>query len=101
MTDKISSRRFFLRLSAVSLLAPVLGRLSMAQEALSENDATASALGYKADASTVDDPGYKDGSTCLNCLQFKAGADNSGSCGLFPGKDVSAAGWCRAWVKKS
>ncbi len=72
---------------------------------LSEQDPQAKALGYVADAGRVDaksNPTYKPGQTCGNCLQLTG---NSGEafrpCNLFPGKTVAAAGWCKAWVKKS
>lgn len=94
-----SNRRHFLRAASAALLAPLLVRSGFASE-LSEDDPTAKALGYKADATQVNDPTYKAGSTCANCMQFQPGAAGSGACALFPGKPVNAAGWCKAWVKK-
>ena len=99
------SRRRFLRLASVSALTPLLSRIAWASapEALSEDDPTAKALGYHADAASVDkatNPSFRPGSTCLNCMQFKSGEQDVGSCALFPGKSVSADGWCKAWVKK-
>ena len=61
---------------------------------LDPNDATAKALGYVV-AST------NPAQTCANCAQYKGKAgDSTGGCGVFPGKDVTAAGYCKAWVKK-
>lgn len=101
MPDRHQSRRQFLRLAAATALTPLLSRVSIAGGGppLDESDPAASALGYRADATTVDDPLYKAGSTCANCLHFQGGED-SGHCALFPGKTVQAAGWCKAWAKK-
>lgn len=101
MSEKPHSRRHFLRLALASALAPLLSRAVFAGGGppLEESDPAASALGYRADASAVDDPLYKAGSTCGNCMHYQGGED-SGHCALFPGKTVQAGGWCKAWVKK-
>ncbi len=75
-----------------------------AAEPLAESDPQAKALGYVSDASKVDaksNPTYKPGQNCAGCLQLtgKVG-DAFRPCNLFPGKTVSAKGWCKAWVKK-
>jgi High potential iron-sulfur protein len=72
---------------------------------LAENDAQAVALGYKADATKVDTkkfPKYAASQVCSNC-QLYSGKDKeaAGPCGIFPGKQVAAKGWCSAWVKKA
>lgn len=68
------------------------------------DDPAAKALGYVADASTVDpkaNPMFKPGSNCANCLQYQAPATEPwGPCAVLPGKAVSAKGWCKVWVKK-
>lgn len=65
------------------------------------NDATAKALGYKHDASTVDPARRADASmVCSSCQLFAAGENGWGNCTLFPGKLVNANGWCSGWVKK-
>ena len=69
-----------------------------------EADATAVALGYVTDAARVDKvkhPGFVDGSACANCVLYQgpAGSD-AGPCPLFPGKQVSAKGWCASYAKK-
>ena len=71
---------------------------------LSTDDATAKALGYVEDTTTVDAakyPKHAADQKCANCqfLQAEAGAA-SGPCALFPGKAVKAEGWCVSWVKK-
>jgi hypothetical protein len=72
---------------------------------VSESDATAQSLGYKADATKVDKARfakYQAGQACANCqlYQGKPG-DASGPCPIFGGKQVSAKGWCGAYVKKA
>jgi hypothetical protein len=64
---------------------------------ISENDPAAKAVKYVDDASRA--KGAKPGSTCANCglYQGKDGA-KSGPCQIFPGKSVTAAGWCSSWA---
>ncbi|TAM05265.1 MAG: High potential iron-sulfur protein [Paraburkholderia sp.] len=69
-----------------------------------ENDAAAKGLGYHANAGTVDaahTPKYQAGLKCANCRFFK-GASNeaSGTCPMFPGKNVAAEGWCNVYAKR-
>lgn len=72
---------------------------------LSPTDPAASALGYQEDAKTVDAkqfPTYQVGQTCSNCLQLQGQAGQPWRpCNLFPGKQVSADGWCKVWVKRA
>jgi hypothetical protein len=70
-------------------------------------DPTAVALAYVENVQGLDPkktPNYKPGATCGNCLQSK-GKGNDGDawigCTLFPGKVVSAQGWCKAYVARS
>lgn len=64
--------------------------------------AAAAAIPQRAEAGamTKQAAGYKDtpkgDQRCDNCAQFKAPS----SCNLVAG-DISPAGWCRLWVKKS
>lgn len=107
MVDEKLSRRQLLQgalLVAAVPAATLVGREAVAEEHLSEGDATAKSLAYVSDASKVDpkaNPTYKPGQTCANCIQFtgKAGAPH-GPCNIFPGKLVKAKGWCKVWVLK-
>jgi hypothetical protein len=101
----VSSRRVFM-IQAVSATGVVLlaGEAS-AQAMVAENDPQAVSLGYKADASKVDKakfPKFAATQNCANCAlyQAKPGAA-AGACGIFPGKQVAAKGWCSAWAKKA
>jgi hypothetical protein len=70
---------------------------------VSPTEPTAQALGYIEDASKVDKakaPTYVAGTTCATC-NFYQGAAATGACTLFPGKSVSAKGWCAGYAKKA
>lgn len=70
-----------------------------------ETDAQATALGYVADAAKADKkkyPKFVAGSNCASCQLYQGKAkEAAGPCPLFPNKQVSAKGWCSAWVKKA
>ncbi|WOJ91901.1 high-potential iron-sulfur protein [Congregibacter variabilis] len=68
---------------------------AMAQ--LDENGPQAMGLGYKHDATTVDNARYKSGQQCSNCVLFQGGSSEWGGCPLFTGKQVKATGWCSAY----
>jgi hypothetical protein len=101
-----SSRRRFIKISTAALAAAPLANVLLsgvaeAAETLSESDPTATALGYKADATKA--PNRTDKTAfCSNCNLFsgKAGAAD-GPCSIFGGKLVNAKGWCTAWIKKA
>jgi hypothetical protein len=101
-----SGRRRFIKISTAALAAAPLANVllsgaAQAAETLSESDPTATALGYKMDATKA--PKRTDKTAmCGNCNLFsgKAGAAD-GPCSIFGGKVVSAKGWCTAWVKKA
>ena len=72
---------------------------------VSPTDSVAVALSYHESAKTVEAakfPNFKPGQECSNCLQLtgKAG-DAWRPCNLFPGKLVSAGGWCKVYAKKA
>lgn len=100
---EITRRRFIVGLTGVVTCS--LGRQAMGEELqpLSAEDPMAMALGYAAEAESVDaskNPTYKVGNNCANCMQFKnANADGFGACALFPGKKVASKAWCKAWVQ--
>src|SRR5262245_24474661 len=100
------SRRHLLRLTAMAAagmpLASLLSRTAAAADAplVSESDPTAKAVGYVEDVTKA--KAAKPGSKCANCTLYQADAKSaSGPCGLFPGKQVKAAGWCSAWSPKA
>jgi hypothetical protein len=98
-------RTFLIQVAGVSGAAVLGTQAAHAQAMVAENDPQASALGYKADATTVDktkQPKYAAGQLCSNCALYQAkAADASGACPLFAGKAVAAKGWCSAYAKKA
>lgn len=103
----MTTRREFIVQLSLGSAALVAGSTSaLAQGAMvAETDAQATALGYKAIATSADKkkyPKYAAGQQCGTCAlyQGKAG-DASGGCPLFAGKQVAAKGWCSAWAKKA
>jgi len=104
---EIESRRRFLKLAAGTAAAAVvissLPRVARAADLphLSESDATAKAMGYVEDASKTTDAKRKAGDTCANCQFYTGGATGFGPCQLFPGKVVSAKGWCVSHAVKA
>lgn len=99
-----SSRRQFIIYSAAGAASLAIGGQANAQAALSETDPQAAALGYKADAATVDKakfPKYQAGQDCSNCTLYASKSADAGTCNIFAGKMVQAKGWCNAWVKKA
>jgi len=109
MFEQKIARRSLLKGALAGLAAiPVVSVITEANAAgvaLDPNDPQAKALGYIVDGSKVDakaNPMYKPEQKCLNCAQFKGAAtDASGSCNIFAGKMVAAAGWCKAYAKKA
>jgi hypothetical protein len=103
MTESINpQRRTVLRRLAIGLsLAPLAaidspGASGADLPLLSEQDPAAKAELYVEDASRAKDA--TSGALCSNCSIY-GGADSTlqGTCTLFPGKLVKAAGWCKSW----
>ena len=109
---KLARRDFIRTTLAVGAVLP-LGAIPLILKAdnhrLSEDNPTATAMGYKHDATVVDSKKYPSragdaGSQqfCDNCQLYKAGNEEGwGGCAIFPAKQVNAKGWCSAWVKAS
>jgi High potential iron-sulfur protein len=101
-------RIFILASSAVGLGFTALGAHAQDAKApplLAETDPQASALGYVADATKADKKKYAQyaaGQDCLTCQLYQGKPkEAAGGCPLFAGKNVTAKGWCSAWVKKA
>lgn len=109
MANSKVARRTFLRNSLAATVAVPLAGIPIALRAqdnqLAEDNPQAQALGYKHDTSTVDGGKFPNHSTdqkCSNCMLYQGqGEEGWGGCGIFPGKQVNAKGWCSAWVKKA
>jgi hypothetical protein len=98
-------RRVFLLQTVGAAAALTSVRAVQAQTPVAETEATATALGYRADAGKVDKAkyaAYKPGQACANCALFQGAAGAAaGNCPLFAGKQVAAKGWCSAYAKKA
>lgn len=72
---------------------------------LSEDFPQAKALGYLNDTNTVDAakyPKHAPDQICGNCALYSGKAGDAwGPCGIFPGHQVNANGWCAAYVRKA
>ena len=89
------NRRSFIKMSGAAAgfaLIPVFNVAVAADAALSPEDPQAKALGYVVKSTVA-------GQNCANCAQAKGDVKALG-CNLFPGKQVSPAGWCKVWSKK-
>jgi hypothetical protein len=100
-----NSRRQFMILSAAGACTLALNGKVQAQAMVSETDPQAAALGYKANATTVDKAKYAKyaaGQECDNCALFQGKVgDATGGCSLFGTKKVAGKGWCSAYAKKA
>lgn len=97
-------RRDFLgRALLGSLGVPLLAEPALAlAPKLNPADPAAVAVGYVEKANTVDTkrfPAFKPGQNCANCSLIMLQYSPYRPCKIFPGKLVSANGWCSAWVK--
>jgi hypothetical protein len=102
------NRRLFLIRSGVALgagaVALALGQRAIAADPLlSPSDPAAQKMHYTDDASKVDrgsNPTYTAGSKCATCSMYRGGSSATGGCALFPGKSVSANGWCLGYAQQ-
>ena len=108
MSDYQLDRRSLLKGAVIGVAAASILQSQQSQGAelvkLTENDPTAAALGYHANAKTVDVksfPTYKPNQNCSSCVQLQAGTGNDRPCTIFTGKLVNVNGWCKVWVQKA
>jgi hypothetical protein len=93
-------------MASVPLGTSLLGSQAFAADMpeLSEDDPTAKALKYHSDATKAprtDKAGTAaDKQFCHNCQFVKADSGALRPCQIFPGKLVSANGWCASWMAK-
>ena len=89
-------RRQALTLMLAGAGASVVPVVSFAEEKLDEADPTAAGLQYTHDAESA---GKTD--TCAMCALYTgAEGEELGGCNIFPGKLVTAKGWCSAFAAK-
>ena len=99
-----NTRRVFL-LQVAACGSVFAAASAQAQAKLDEKDPQAVALSYVADTTKADSkkfPKHAADQKCSNCGLYQGKAtDAAGGCPLFGTKQVAAAGWCSAWVKKA
>jgi hypothetical protein len=103
--EEPGSRRRFLKITTMMAAIAAIGGLDGRARAtdlphVTDADPTAKMLGYVEDASAVKNALYKSGSSCANCQLYAGAPDGYGPCQLFPGKAVSARGWCSSYTPK-
>lgn len=102
MSHNLSRRRLLQSLTVgVPFLplavAPLRSALAADAPMLSPDAKEAKAVKYVEDASKAQ--GAVKGSTCANCALYQGHAGAAaGPCQIFPGKLVTAAGWCSSWA---
>jgi hypothetical protein len=106
-THDKSRRRFLHHAVAGAVAAPIVGlrgsgRANAAEQPkLDPSDPQAKALKYVHDASEAsDNPAFKEGANCGNCIQWTGGDADWGGCNIFPGKQVAREGWCTVWAEQ-
>ena len=96
-------RKFFFLPAAVLISRYI--KPAYAQSFVEESQPQAVALGYKSDASRVDQSKYvkfSPGQSCSSCALYQGtSGSNGGGCALFAGKQVMANGWCAAYARKA
>ena len=111
MTEKThdkNRRRVLRNAVAGAVAAPIVGLLASGhataadQPKLDPSDPQAKALNYVHDASEAsDNPAFKEGANCGNCIHWTGGDADWRCCNIFPCKRVARAGWCTAWSKQA
>src|SRR5690348_8451502 len=101
MSQNLSRPRLLQNLTVGVPLLPLAAPLRTAFAAdapmLSPEAKEAKAVKYVEDAAKAQ--GAVKGSTCANCALYQGHAGAAtGPCQIFPGKMVTAAGWCSSWA---
>ncbi len=111
--DKAIDRRSFLKTGLIAgsgmLAMSAIPIQLMADDAVTEDEPLALAMGYKLDATSVDTARFPkragDGGAtqfCDNCALYAGDADAEfAPCSIFQNRLVAGKGWCNAWVAKA
>lgn len=100
----MTNRRVFILQSVIGTSALASGMAMAAAPLVAETDANAKSLGYVADTAKADQakyPKHTKEQMCSNCALYQGKTAPQGGCPLFPGKEVTAKGWCSAYAKKA
>jgi len=111
--EQLINRRNFLKMgikaSGGALALSAIPIHLVAADEVTEDEPLAQAMGYRADASTVDTAKFPKragdagaSQFCNNCALYAGKAeDATAPCSIFQNRLVKGAGWCNAWVAKS
>ena len=99
------TRRGFVNATVAVAGSALIARESNAQEVVSNDDATALAMGNAAGHTTVDTakwakkaaPGGEN-QKCTSCMIYQRIDDDCGLCPIFIGEGAHANGWCNGWL---
>jgi hypothetical protein len=111
--EQLINRRNFLKMgikaSGGALALSAIPIHLVAADEVTEDEPLAQAMGYSADAATVDTAKFPKrageagaNQFCNNCALYAGSADDATApCSIFQNRLVRGAGWCNAWVAKS
>jgi hypothetical protein len=111
--EQLINRRNFLKMGIKAgggaLALTAIPIQLMAAEEVTEGEPLAQAMGYRADATTVDTAKFPKrageagaNQFCHNCALFAGkDGDETAPCSIFQNRPVRGSGWCNAWVAKS
>ena len=99
----VTRREWMVATASLTVAFTPLVRASDGAVRVEETEPQAKALAYVHDASEVDRsrfPRFESTANCANCRLYSGTSGDWGPCAIFPGKQVSARGWCSAWVAR-
>jgi len=111
--EQLINRRNFLKMgikaSGGALALSAIPIHLVAADEVTADEPLAQAMGYSADAATVDTAKFPKrageagaNQFCHNCALYAGAADDElAPCSIFQNRLVRGAGWCNAWVAKS
>jgi High potential iron-sulfur protein len=109
MSYRLTRRGFLGQVAAAVPVASVIGLGELRADGLphlAPDEPAAKALLYAPDVAGIDKKNplaakFKPGQSCANCAQINAATGDWRPCKIFPGKLVSAKGWCSVWAAKT
>lgn len=104
--NNANRRSFLKKMSAATLVIPVVNGISLTSPLLAEAlppadeaGALATSLSYVHDASSSA-VRENESALCRNCALYVDNGTEWGGCSIFPSSSVNMNGWCKAWAPK-